>query len=83
VRLVRQEGNTISGVARDLGVSIESLRAWVKQADLDQGRRGDGLTTDEREELARLRRRVRTLETERDILKKAAAFFAKETGATP
>jgi transposase len=83
VRLARQEGNTASGVARDLGVAVETLRLWVKQADIDEGRRSDGLTTEEHGELARLRRRVRTLETERDILKKAAAFFAKETGATP
>jgi transposase len=83
VRLARQEGNTISGVARDLGVSFESLRHWIRQADLDEGRRSDGLTTEDREELTRLRRRVKVLEQERDILKKAAAFFAKETGATP
>jgi len=83
VRLVQQEGNNATSVARDLGMSVESLRVWVKQADLDEGRRSDGLTTEERDELIRLRRRVRTLEQERDILKKAAAFFAKETGATP
>ena len=81
VRLVR-DGGTLSGVARDLGVSIESLRAWSRQADVDAGRK-EGLTTEEREELTRLRRRVRILEQEREILVKASAFFAKETGRVP
>ena len=83
VRLVRQEGGTIAGVAADLGVSAESLRHWIKQADIDDGRRSDGVTSEERQELARLRRRVRILEQEREILKKAAAWFAKETGSSP
>lgn len=82
VRLAQVPGNTLSGVARDLGVSLESLRHWIKQAQIDAGER-QGLTTEEREELSRLRRRVRTLEIEREILVKAAAFFAKETGRTP
>jgi transposase-like protein len=64
-------------VARDLGVSVETLRAWVKQDDVDGGRR-DGLTTEEREELRQLRRENRLLKMERDVLKKAAVFFAKE-----
>jgi transposase len=83
VRLVCREGGTIAGVASDLGCSAESLRHWIKQADLDHGRRSDGMTSEEREELTRLRRRVRILEQEREILKKAAAWFAKESGSIP
>src|SRR2546428_12911904 len=76
VRLVR-DGGTLSGVARDLGVLIESLRAWSRQADVDAGRK-DGLTTEEREELTRLRRRVRVIEQVGGILVKGTAFFIKE-----
>ena len=79
VELVRQDGNTVASVARDLDLTETAVREWVKQADLDDGRRGDGLTSSEREELARLRREVRVLREERDILKRATAFFARET----
>ena len=82
VRLVRDGGRQISAAAKDLGVSAESLRHWVKQDGLDSGLRKDGLTTEERKELVRLRRENRDLREDRDILKKAAAFFAKETRST-
>ena len=79
VRLVLGEGKTIPQVARDLDLTESSLRNWVEQARADQGKGKPGaLTTAEREELAALRKKVRQLELERDILKKAAAFFAKE-----
>lgn len=79
VELVRQDGNTVASVSRDLDLTETAVREWVKQADLDDGRRDDGLTSSEREELARLRREVRVLREERDILKRATAFFARET----
>jgi transposase len=78
VELVRQPGNTAASVARDLELTETAVRAWVKQAEIDDGHR-DGLTTGEREELARLRRENRVLREERDILKRATAFFARET----
>lgn len=78
VRMVREVGN-LSQVARDLELTESSLRNWVKQAEIDAGRGREGaLTSEEREELRRLRRRVHTLEMERDFAKKAAAFFAKD-----
>ena len=83
VRLVREGGKTLAQVARDLGIADQSLRNWAKQADLDTGRRTDGLTTEERAELRRLRRENRVLREEREILKKAAAFFAQETHSKP
>src|SRR5688572_4206190 len=80
VRLVRTSGKTVGQVARDLDLTETSVRAWVRQAAIDEGKvPGGALTTAEREELAALKREVKTLRLERDILKKATAFFAKET----
>src|SRR5690349_12654743 len=79
VRLVRDSGKSVGAIARELDLTETALREWVRQAEVDAGRgRPGALTTEEREELARLRREVRTLRMERDILKKATAFFAKE-----
>lgn len=78
VRLVRDGGQPIPEVARDLGCSEQTLRNWVAQAAIDAGE-AEGLTSDERAELARLRRENRLLREEREILRKAAAFFAQET----
>lgn len=83
VRLLRSGERSAPELAKDLGVSDQTLRNWLRQADVDQGRRRDGLTSDEREELRRLRRENRVLREEREILKKAAAWFAKESGSTP
>ena len=82
VELVRA-GQTPEELARKFEPSAQSIRNWVRQADLDDGKRNDGLTTEEREELRQLRREVRTLREEREILKKAAAWFAQETQSTP
>ncbi len=78
VRLVRKVGS-VGQVARDLDLTESALRNWVQQADTDEGHGHEGaLTTEEKEELRRLRRENRTLKMERDFLKKAATFFAKE-----
>ena len=82
VELVRA-GRTPGELAREFEPSSESIRKWVKQADRDEGRRGDGLTTQEREELRRLRREIKILRQEKEILKKAAAWFARETDSVP
>ena len=78
VRLVLDEGKTAGAVARELELTDSAVRAWVAQAQADRTKGKTGLTTAEREELARLRKENRELKLERDILKKAAAFFAKE-----
>jgi transposase len=83
VRLVRSGGKLIGEVADDLGVSEQTLRNWLRQADLNDGHRSDGLTSSEQEELRRLRRENRVLRQEREILRKAAAFFARETDQRP
>ena len=77
VRLVKESDRKVVDVARDLGITSESLRTWIRRYEIDNGQR-EGLTTSEREELQRLRRENRTLKEEREILKKAAAFFAQE-----
>jgi transposase len=79
VRLVLEEGKTVGAVARDLDLTESSLRKWVEQARADRTKGRTGLTTAEREELARLRKENRILQEERDILKKATAFFAKQS----
>jgi transposase len=79
IRLVRNSGKPMAQIARELDVTSETLRIWVKQAAIDDGQRHDGLTTEETEEVRRLRREVKTLREEREILVKAATFFAKET----
>jgi len=82
VELVRA-GRTPESLAREFEPTAESIRNWVKQADRDEGRRDDGLTTPEREELRRLRRENRQLKMEWEILAKAAAWFARETDSVP
>ncbi len=80
VRLVLDEGKSVTGVAKDLDLTASAVSQWVERARADRGKSRRGtLTTDERAELAALRKEVRKLRTQRDILKKAAAFFANET----
>jgi transposase len=82
IELVRS-GRSPESLAREFEPSGQCIRNWVAQAERDAGRRLDGLTTDERTELQRLRRENATLREEREILKKAAAWFARETGSIP
>ncbi len=82
VELVRA-GRTPEELSREFEPTAQSIWNWVRQAERDQGVRQDGLTTDEKEELRRLRREIRVLREEKEILKKAAAWFAEETGSTP
>ena len=78
VALIRSSGKSVPQVCRDLDLAESVVRRWLSQAEIDEGRR-EGLTTAEREELTRLRKEVRVLREERDILKRAAAYFARET----
>ena len=77
VRLVLDDGKTVAAVARDLDLTESAVREWVKRAQADRTHGRTGLTTAEREELARLRKENRELRVDREILKKAAAFFAR------
>lgn len=80
VRLVRVSGESISKIARELGLTENSLRNWVRQADIDEGKGPAGAwTTEEKAEMRKLRKELRRVTMERDFLKKAAAFFARET----
>jgi transposase len=82
VEMVRA-GNSPDKLAREFDPSSQTIRNWVNQADRDEGRRKDGLTSTEREELRKLRRENRRLRVEREILKKAAAWFARESDSVP
>jgi transposase len=79
VELCRRGDRTVGQVAQDFDLTETAVRAWVRQADLDAGNRSDGLTSAEREELAHLRRENRRLREDVEVLKRATAFFAKET----
>ena len=82
VDLVRA-GRSAEELSREFEPSAQSIWNWVRQSERNHGVREDGVTTDEKEELRRLRREVRILREEKEILKKAAAWFAQETGSTP
>jgi len=75
-------GRTVRSLAREFNVTDTTIRSWLRQADLDAGRRNDGLTSEEKQELARLRKENTRLREERDILEKAAAWFAQESVGT-
>jgi transposase len=77
-----RHGRRVEELASEFKVGTQTIRNWLKQADVDAGRR-DGLTSADRDEVAKLRKRVRQLEIERDILSKAAAWFARETDSIP
>jgi transposase len=79
VRLMRSSGKPLAQISRELDVSEQTLRNWRKQTEIDQGER-EGLTTDEKEELARLRRENKVLKQEKEVLRKATVFFAREDG---
>ena len=83
VKLMQVGDRSPREVAEEFGISEDSVRRWVQQAERDQGRRQDGLRSAEREELIRLRRENRRLKLEREILSKAAAWFARETDSIP
>jgi transposase-like protein len=74
-----RSGRTVRSLAREFNVTDTTIRSWVRQADLDTGRRADGLTTEEKQEVARLRKENARLREERDILERAAAWFAQES----
>ena len=78
IELARLNEKPVTQIATDLGISDSCLRSWMKQADVDEGRRTDGLVTAEREELVKLRRELRVAKLENEILKRAAAYFAAE-----
>lgn len=78
-RLMRSSEKPLAQISRDLDVSEQTLRNWRKQEEIDEGER-EGLTTEEREELGRLRRKVKVLEQDKEVLRKATAFFAREDG---
>ena len=77
------DGRSLSSLSKEFGVARQTIMNWLKQDDLDSGRRDDGLTTTERQELTRLRRENKRLTLETEILKKAAAWFARETNVIP
>lgn len=80
---LHRAGRSASALAKEFGLAYQTILNWVKQADLDAGKRSDGLTTAERAELTKLRRENKQLKLEREILSKAAAWFARETDSIP